>query len=65
MAQRYIDVVFNDDGTFEIDAVGFKGRACDAAVAAVEAALGKLTSRTYKPEHKAQTVPVKGPQVKA
>jgi hypothetical protein len=48
----YIDVFH--DGTTKVEAVGFQGKDCLAATAAIEAALGKSTGRELKPEFHAQ-----------
>jgi Protein of unknown function (DUF2997) len=44
MADKTILVTFNADGTFEIETKGFDGRACKAATADLEHALGTVTS---------------------
>lgn len=48
MKQVIIDI--GPDGEVRIDAVGFKGKACEKATAAFEEALGKVSKRTKKSE---------------
>lgn len=50
MAERYIDVVVDDDGKVTIEAHGFTGGACLKETAEIEKALGKVTKRTMKAE---------------
>ena len=48
MKQIIIDVT--PEGAVKIEAIGFKGQACEAATKAVEEALGFVASRKRKPE---------------
>ncbi len=48
---RSVEVTIKPDGSIEIEAVGFKGGACEKATEAVEKALGVVASRRLKPEH--------------
>lgn len=50
MATKKLLVVIREDGTVEIEAVGFKGQACAKATQAIADALGKVTSSVKKPE---------------
>lgn len=47
---KYVEFTIHEDGTWESDAVGFEGRACQDFAEPLEQALGKTTSRTPKPE---------------
>lgn len=47
---KQIKVTVNEDGSLEIEAVGYKGNACEKATAALEKALGVAGKRTKKPE---------------
>ena len=51
MNRRSIDVIVNMDGTLFIDAVGFKGAACDKATRFLEEALGQIASKQHKPAY--------------
>lgn len=46
---RTINVTVDKDGNATVDAVGFKGKACEITKV-IEQALGKTKSRTRKPE---------------
>lgn len=48
---KTIEVTISPTGEVKIDAIGFKGTACDTACAEIERALGKVTQRTNKPEY--------------
>jgi len=48
---KQIIVSVSEDGTIKIEAVGFKGNACEKATAAIEQALGTPGKRTKKPEY--------------
>ncbi len=52
---KTIIVDVSPTGEVKIDAVGFKGNACQQATAAIERALGKVTSKQFKPEAHTQT----------
>lgn len=52
MRQILIDI--DVDGQVVIEAVGFRGRACEKATAAIEAALGRVGRVNHKPEYYAQ-----------
>jgi NifU-like protein involved in Fe-S cluster formation len=47
---KTINVEIKEDGTVVVQAVGFKGKACELATAAIEQALGKITSKRKTPE---------------
>ena len=51
MNQRSIEVIVNTDGSLIIDAVGFKGPACDKATRFLEEALGRIASKQRKPSY--------------
>ncbi len=51
MNQRSIDVIVNTDGSLIIDAVGFKGAACDKATRFLEEALGRIATKQRKPAY--------------
>ena len=51
MNQRSIDVIVNVDGSLIIDAVGFKGPACDKATRFLEEALGQIATKQRKPSY--------------
>lgn len=51
MNKRSIDVIVNTDGSLIIDAVGFKGPACDKATRFLEEALGQIASKQRKPAY--------------
>ena len=46
-----IKVVIDADGNVVMEGIGFKGTACDKAMAALESALGIQTKRVNKPEY--------------
>lgn len=50
MKPRWVEFTIHEDGTWESDAVGFEGRACQDVAAPLEQALGRTTERTLKPE---------------
>lgn len=47
---KQIKVTVNEDGSLEIEAVGYKGSDCTKATEALERALGVVKKRTPKPE---------------
>ena len=49
MNQRSIEVIVMPDGQMIIDAVGFKGAACDKATRFLEEALGRIAAKQRKP----------------
>ena len=49
-SRRTIRVRISPDGGIVVEAHGFAGRGCEAATAAIEAALGKTETRVRKPE---------------
>ena len=51
MNQRSIEVIVMPDGQMIIDAVGFKGAACDKATRFLEEALGQIASKQRKPAY--------------
>ena len=51
MKTRSIDVIINTDGSLVIDAVGFKGAACDKATRFLEEALGQIATKQRKPSY--------------
>ncbi len=51
MNKRSIEVVVNADGSIAIDAVGFKGSACDKATRFLEEALGQIAGKQRKPSY--------------
>lgn len=52
---KTIIVEVSPTGEVKIDAVGFKGNACQQATAAIEKALGTVTAKAFKPEAHTQT----------
>ena len=48
--RRSIHVRVSREGEITVEALGFSGRGCEAATAAIEAALGKTAEHTRKPE---------------
>jgi hypothetical protein len=48
--RRSIQVKVSPAGEITVEARGFAGRGCEAATAAIEAALGTPSNRTRKPE---------------
>ena len=48
--RRSIQVRVSSAGEITVEAHGFTGRGCEAATAAIEAALGTPSDRTRKPE---------------
>ena len=52
--RRSIHVRVSPSGEITVEAHGFTGRGCEAATAAIEAALGKPTARSRKPEFRQQ-----------
>lgn len=55
---KSIVVIITPDGEVQIDAVGFKGTACEKATAEIEKALGVPSTRKKKPEYQAQSTAV-------
>ena len=51
MNKRSIDVIVMPDGQLIIDAVGFKGAACDKATRFLEEALGRIATKQRKPAY--------------
>ena len=51
MNKRSIEVVVMPDGSLSIDAVGFKGPACEKATRFLEEALGQIASKQRKPSY--------------
>ncbi len=51
---RTIEIIVKPDGMLAIEAVGFKGAACEKATAFIEKALGKAVSKRKKPEYHSQ-----------
>jgi hypothetical protein len=49
-SRRSVQVRVSPSGEVAVEALGFSGRGCEAATAAIEAALGETISRTRKPE---------------
>lgn len=47
---KAIQVIIDTEGEVKIDAQGFKGIGCTKATEFLEKALGKVTTRTKKPE---------------
>ena len=45
-----VDVIIDEQGNVTIDAIGFRGKGCDAATAALEKALGKVKTKNKKKE---------------
>ena len=48
--RKSIEVTIKTDGKVEIEAIGFKGGACEKATQAIEQALGTVSTRKKKPE---------------
>jgi len=48
--RKSIEVTIKTDGKVVIEAIGFKGGACEKATQAIEQALGTVASRKKKPE---------------
>ena len=51
MNTRSIEVIVMPDGSLVIDAVGFKGAACDKATRFLEEALGQVATKHRKPAY--------------
>ncbi len=51
MNKKQIIVEVDQDGAVTIEAVGFKGAACEKATAEIEKALGAVANRRKKPEY--------------
>ncbi len=51
MNQRSIEVIVNTDGSLLIDAIGFKGPACEKATRFLEDALGQIATKQRKPDY--------------
>ena len=54
MSKSTIEVIVETDGQIQIEAIGFKGGACEMATAAIEEALGVVQTRKHKPEFRQQ-----------
>ena len=52
---KQIKVVIDENGEVTMEGSGFKGTACDQAMAAIEKSLGLQTKRINKPEYAAQS----------
>lgn len=48
--QKTIEVIIEKDGSTKVEAFGFTGKNCLKETESLEEALGKLQSRTAKPE---------------
>lgn len=59
---RRIVVRVSPTGDIQVEAVGFRGKGCEASTREIEQALGKRTARTFKPEHRLAGVPVRQQQ---
>jgi hypothetical protein len=51
MNQRTIEVIVMPDGSLVIDAIGFKGPACEKATRFLEEALGQIAAKQRKPAY--------------
>ncbi len=51
MNKRSIDVIVMPDGSLIIDAIGFKGPACEKATRFLEDALGQIAGKQRKPAY--------------
>lgn len=51
---KQVIIQVSPDGEVKIDAVGFKGNACEKATAALIKAMGQVTKSAKKPEFFAQ-----------
>lgn len=51
MNQRSIEVIVMPDGSLIIDAIGFKGPACEKATRFLEDALGQIATKQRKPAY--------------
>jgi len=51
MNKPSIDVIVNADGSLIIDAIGFKGPACEKATRFLEEALGQIATKQRKPAY--------------
>lgn len=51
---KTIIVDISETGEVSIEAVGFKGKACETATASLEKALGVTTGSKRKPEYRAE-----------
>ncbi len=54
MSRKTLEVLVAPDGTLSIEAAGFQGADCEKASAFLEAALGRRTGRSKKPEYHAR-----------
>ena len=54
--RKSIEVTIKTDGKVEIEAIGFKGGACEKATQAIEQALGTVAARKKKPEYYQQNI---------
>lgn len=52
MTKKEIIVEIDGDGNINMEAIGFKGKACEVATKDFEDALGTLKNRKYKKEYK-------------
>ena len=53
-----IEVIVTPQGEIVIEAIGFKGGACEKATAAIEQALGVARAKRRKPEFNQQAAPI-------
>ena len=51
MSREILFVINPETGEVNMEGIGFSGPACDRAMNKVAEELGKVTDRTYKPEH--------------
>jgi hypothetical protein len=49
---KSIKITIDEDASIEVEAVGFKGKACEQATAALIKALGTTVSSKKKPEYR-------------
>ena len=61
---KSIVIEISSAGDVKVEAVGFKGKGCEKATAAIEEALGKVSIKKHKPEYR-QTEGTIGSQAKA
>lgn len=52
--EKQVIIQVSPDGEVKIEAVGFRGTACEQATRALETAMGKVGKRSRKPEYHQQ-----------
>ena len=50
MVKKRIKVLISPEGEVTVEAIGYKGKACEEATRGIEKMLGSVTEKKFKPE---------------